>query len=130
LIGFASETDKNKYLENPKTYSDLLLVDETLPISITKDEYGAFVWCDIPSTKDLIVNGDNLNVNLRFSSVKITGGEKFNLGLAGSLTIQRKTVNSDWTTVAILNNVIQSTDYTDTENYTKINLGNYLVTGK
>ena len=130
LLGFATEVDKNKYFEDPKTYSNLLLVDETLPISITKDEYGAFVWCDIPSTKDLIVNGDSLNVNLRFSSVKITGGEKFNLGLAGNITIQRKTTNSDWTTVAVLNNIIQSTDYTDTENYTKLDLGNYLITGK
>ena len=130
LLGFATEVDKNKYFKDPKTYSNLLLVDETLPISITKDEYGAFVWCDIPSTKDLIVNGNSLNINLRFSSVKITGGEKFNLGLTGNITIQRKTTNSDWTTVAVLNNIIQSTDYTDTENYTKLDLGNYLITGK
>ena len=131
LWGFATEDNKTEYLADPEGNADLLLVNETLPISTLKgDSYNAYLWTNILSTNEFIVNGDALKVKLRFAAVRNSNGERLNLGSAGTLVIQRKTTNTDWTTVATLENAMASTDYADTENYSEVEIGSYLVSGK
>ena len=131
LWGFATKDARTEYLADPEGNAGLLLVNEALPISAIKgDSYNAYLWTDVLSTNEYIVSGDSLKVHLRFSSVRTSNGDRLNLGSAGTLVVQRKTSNTDWTTVATLKAVMPSTDYSDTSNYTDIELGDYLVSGK
>ena len=131
LWGFATKDARTEYLADPEGNAGLLLVNEALPISAIKgDSYNAYLWTDVLSTNEYIVSGDSLKVHLRFSSVRTSNGDRLNLGSAGTLVVQRKTSNTDWTTVATLKAVMPSTDYSDTSNYTDIELGGYLVSGK
>ncbi len=131
LWGFASEADKTAYLADPEGSAALLLVNEALPISTVQgDSYGAYLWTDVSSTNEFVVNGSNLKVKIRFSAVRTSSGERINLGMPGTLIVQRKTSNSDWTTVATRTDALASTDYADTANYTEVELGDCLVSGK
>ena len=130
IWGFATEADKDAYLADPEGNAGLLLVDTTLPISAVQDSYGAYLWMASSSTNDYVVNGDTMSVKLRFAGVHTVGGERLNMGVNGTLTVERKTSNTDWTTVATLEHTLASTDYADAENYTEIDLGGYLTSGK
>jgi hypothetical protein len=88
IWGFATKDDKTEYLADPESNADLLLYDETLPIStIQGDSYSAYLWTNILSTNEFIVSGDSLKIKLRFSAVRISNGEKLNLGNSGTLII-------------------------------------------
>ena len=130
IWGFAKEADKAEYMADPEGKADLLLIDETLPISAVQDSYGAYLWTNVNTTNDMVVSGDSMKVNLRFAAVHTVSGERLNMGVNGTLVIQRKTTNTDWTTVATLENAMASTDYADTENYSEVEIGSYLVSGK
>ena len=130
LWGFATEADKQLYLANSETYADLLLVNEALHISTVQgDSYNAYLWTNTNSTTDYIVNGNSFVIGIRFAAVRTSSGERLNLGMAGTLIVQRKTSSTDWTTVATLKDVLASTDYSDSENYANIDLGSYLSNG-
>ena len=102
LWGFADLTAKENYLLDPAAHADLLLVDAALPISTLKGvTYGAYLWTSVLSNKEMVVSGETLKVKLRFAGVRNIDGERQNLGTAGTLIIQRKTSNTDWTTVAL-----------------------------
>ena len=131
LWGFASEEDKTSYMADPEGCTDLLLVNEALPISTVQgDSYGAYLWADVNSSTEFVVSGNTLKVRLRFAAVRTSNGDRLNMGSAGTLIVQRKTSSTDWTTLATLKDAIPSTDYADTNNYTEVDLGSYLVSGK
>ena len=131
LWGFATEADKEAYITAPEDNADLLLVNEALPISTVQgDSYGAYLWTTVSSTNEFIVSGDTLKVKLRFAGVRTNNGERLNMGSNGTLIIQRKTASTDWTTIDTRVDAMGSTDYADTENYTEVDLGNCLTTGK
>ena len=131
LWGFASEEDKTSYMADPEGCADLLLVNEALPISTVQgDSYGAYLWADVNSSTEFVVSGHTLKVRLRFAAVRTSNGDRLNMGSAGTLIIQRKTSSTDWTTLTTLKDAIPSTDYADTNNYTEVDLGSYLVSGK
>ena len=130
IWGFATEADYKAYMADPEGKANLLLVNTTLPISAVQDSYGAYLWTTAKTTSDIVVSGDTMKVQLRFAGVHTISGERMNLGVNGTLTIQRKTTSTDWATVATVQNAMASTDYADSENYTEVDLASYLATGK
>lgn len=131
LWGFATEDDKQAYLADPEGNASLLLANEALPISTVQgDSYGAYLFTDVSASKEFVVMDGVLKVNLRFSSVRNSGGDRLNMGEQGTLVIQRKTGNGDWQTVDERPNAIVSSDYADTTSFTQVDLSNCLVNGK
>lgn len=131
IWGFATEEDKQTYLADPEGNASLLLANEALPISTVQgDSYGAYLFTDVSASKEFVVMDDVLKVNLRFSSVRNSGGDRLNMGEQGTLVIQRKTGNGDWQTVDERPNAIASSDYADTTSFTSVDLSNCLVNGK
>ena len=131
LWGFATKDDYTEYVADPDGNAALLLVDEALPISTAQgDGYGAYLFTTFGGSKDIVVSGDTLKVPLRFHSVRTSNGERLNIGVPALLIIQRSTDNgSTWTTVDTRSAAIPSTDYSDTETYTDINVANCLISG-
>ena len=121
IWGFATEEDKQTYLADPEGNASLLLANEALPISTVQgDSYGAYLFTDVSASKEFVVMDDVLKVNLRFSSVRNSGGDRLNMGEQGTLVIQRKTGNGDWQTVDERPNAIASSDYADTTSFTSV----------
>ena len=130
LWGFATEEDKTAYLADPDGSAALLIVNEALPISTVQgDSYGAYLWTDVSTSNEFIVNGSSMKINLRFAAVRASNGDRINLGSAGTLIVQRKTASTDWTTVATKTDILPSTDYADTTNYASVELGDCLTNG-
>ena len=131
IWGFATEADKQAYLADPEGNASLLLANEALPISTVQgDSYGAYLFTDVSASKEFVVMDGVLKVNLRFSSVRNSGGDRLNMGEQGTLVIQRKTGSGDWQTVDERPNAIASSDYADTTSFTQVDLSNCLVNGK
>lgn len=130
IWGFATEADKQAYLADPDGNASLLLANEALPISTVQgDSYGAYLFTDAGVATDYVVSGDKMTVNLRFSAVRNSSGDRLNVGVPGTLVIQRKTASSDWTTVETRKDVLTSTDYADTTAYTSVDIGSALKSG-
>ena len=132
LWGFASEDDCTKYKSDPEANASLLLVNEALPIStIQGDSYAAYLFSDVKVGTDYVVSGTDFNVNLRFSAVRTSSGDRLNFGANGSLTIQRSTDGgSTWSNVDTLEGLLSSHDYsTSSTDYDKVNIGKYLTSG-
>jgi len=133
LWGFADEAAYKEYVAGDKedeAIKSLLLLDEALPISTVQgDSYAAYLYSSIGTTVDIVVADGKLVVPLRFCAVRITNGERLNVGSKGTIVVQRKTSTSSWATVATLEEAISSTDYSDTNTYTNIDIGSYLTSG-
>lgn len=132
LWGFASEDDCTKYKSDPEANASLLLVNEALPISTVQgDSYAAYLFSDVKVGTDYVVSGTDFNVNLRFSAVRTSSGDRLNFGANGSLTIQRSTDGgSTWSNVDTLEGLLSSHDYsTSSTDYDKVNIGKYLTSG-
>lgn len=132
LWGFASEEDEKEYVADPTNNASLLLVDAPLPIStIQGDSYAAYLFSDVKVGTDYVVSGTDFNVNLRFSAVRTSSGDRLNFGANGSLTIQRSTDGgSTWSNVDTLEGLLSSHDYsTSSTDYDKVNIGKYLTSG-
>ena len=132
LWGFASEDDCTKYKADPEGNAALLLVNEALPISTVQgDSYSAYLYCNVSKTADVVVSGNKLTAKVRFCAVKVSNGERLNNGSMGTLIIERSTDGgSTWTKADTINGALVSTDFTDSDNYSTIDLGSYLVNGK
>lgn len=133
LYGFADESSYNEWNSGDKeddAIKALLLVDEALPISTVQgDSYAAYLYSKISSNVNIVVADGKLEVPLRFCAVRTSSGDRLNVGSKGTIVIQRKTSTSSWATVATLTEAISSTDYADTNNYTTIDIGQYLGSG-
>ncbi len=126
IQGFASQAAAALYDEDQEEHADLLLFTVEIPISTEQDSYGAYLFTTLDQTADIVVAEPTLNVNFRFHAVKVTNGERLNMGAKGTLTIQRSLDNGNTWESFTLANAINSTDYSNTETYTQINLGPYL----
>lgn len=133
LWGFADEASYNEYKAGDKdedSIKALLLLDATLPISTVQgDSYAAYLYSSIGNNVNIVVADGKLEMPLRFCAVRISNGERLNVGSKGSIVVQRKTSTSSWTTVGTLEEVLNSADYGDSENYTKVDIGQYLSSG-
>lgn len=133
LYGFADEASYNEWNAGDKeddAIKALLLVDEALPISTVQgDSYAAYLYSKIGSNVNIVVADGKLEVPLRFCAVRTSNGDRLNVGSKGTIVIQRKTSTSSWATVATLTEAISSTDYSDTNTFTTIDIGKYLGTG-
>lgn len=133
LWGFRSKADYETYKAGDKEDSAikaLLLIDEPLPISTVQgDSYGAYLFSTISSTKNLVVAKKELIVPFRFHAVRNSNGDRLNVGSKGTLIVQRKSGANSWQTVATLEEVLDSTDYSNTTEYKNIDLGAYLTDG-
>lgn len=131
LQGFVDSSAADTYDNDPTTHADLLLVNEQLPISTVQgDSYGSYLFTSIGVSKDIVVSGDSMVIPLRYSAVRTSSGERLNMGVPGTLQIQRSVDGgASWVTVEERKNVLVSTDYTDTENYTNVELGGCLANG-
>lgn len=128
---FNSKDDADAYDEDPTTNADLLLADVVIPISTAQgDAYGSYLFSTIGQSADIVVREPSLEVQFRFHAVRISAGERLNMGTKGTLTIQRSLDNgTTWNTVGTLEGVINSTDYSNTTTYTAIDIGRFLQKG-
>lgn len=133
LWGFRNEADYKTYAAGDKddaSIKALLLVDEALPINTVQgDSYGAYLFSTISSTKNIVVANKELIVPLRFHAVRNSNGDRLNVGSKGTLIVQRKSGANAWQTVATMEEVLDSTDYSNTTEYKNIDLGPYLTDG-
>ena len=131
LWGFAKKEDYAKYVADPEAEASLLLIDEPLPISTVQgDSYGAYLFTSMQTTSNIVVSGGKLEIPLRFHAVRTSNGERLNMGTSALLVIQRSTNNGEtWSTVDTRSAAIPSTEYADTNTYTKVDVGSCLVSG-
>ncbi|MBR5395719.1 MAG: hypothetical protein IK144_11680, partial [Bacteroidaceae bacterium] len=132
LWGFATEDDYELYINDPEEYESLLLVDIPLPISTVQgDSFAAYMFTSADQTANIVVAERELNVPLRFHAVRNSNGERFNMGVKGTLQIQRSMDNgATWSPVGTLAGAIDSTDYSNTTTYTQIDIGQFLTEGR
>ena len=129
LLCFASESDAEKYKENPEEYTHLLLNKVEVPIPTKQGNvYTAKLSSTISSTNNLVVTDNKLNVPLNYQSVLITPDSSSNAGETGTLVIERRTGTTDWAQVAELKDRLVSQDNDSV--YEPIDLTEYLIQGK
>lgn len=129
LLCFASESDAEKYKENPEEYAHLLLNKVEVPIPTKQGNvYTAKLSSTIGSTNNLVVTDNKLNVPLNYQSVLITPDSSSNAGETGTLVIERRTGTTDWAQVAELKDRLVSQDNDSV--YEPIDLTEYLIQGK
>lgn len=128
---FRSAEDALEYDSDPEEYAELLLDDIVIPISTVQgDSYGCYLFSTASQNADFVVAEASLEVDFRFHAVRISNGERLNMGTKGTLTIQRSLDDGrSWTTVGTMEGIINSTDYTNTTTYETIDLGKYLQKG-
>lgn len=126
---FATKEDEALYDEDPDTYKDRM-TSVVIPISTVQgDSYSALLSTNLPNA-DIVVSGTSLIVPLNFRAVRITSLDKINMNARGTLQIQRSTDSGKtFNEVATLPNILPSEDYTNTEKYTDVDLGAYLIQG-
>ena len=127
---FSSKEDESLYDSDNETYADLI-TRVTIPISAVQgDTYVSMLGTNTP-LQDIEVKGDVFNVALNFRAVRITSYGNINVNERGTLVVDVSTDNGDtFHTVATLNNVLSSRDYTDDKVYENVNIGSYLAQGK
>ena len=134
LWGFKSKEDYEAYKVGDKEDDEikaLLLIDIALPISTVQgDSYAAYLFTTLSATKNIIVSENKLEIPLRFHAVRITNGERLNVGSKGTLVVQRKSGTSGWITVGEISEALDSTDYSNTEEYKTFDIGSYLIDGQ
>lgn len=128
---FNTAADAETYDEDPVANAALRLNDMVIPISTVQgDSYATYLYTNAPQNANIVVAEPSLEVGFRFHAVRISSGERLNMGTKGTLTIQRSLDDGrTWTTVATLEGAINSTDYSNTTAYTTIDLGGYLQKG-
>lgn len=84
---------------------------------------------DFNTNSERVVKEKSLQVPLRFTSVLITGGERTNSGIDGTLTIRRSTSSNSnvWSVVDVI--TIPSISE-DSSSYTTVDVGQYLQEGE
>lgn len=127
---FATKEDERLYDSDNETYADLV-TRVTIPISAVQgDTYVSMLGANVP-LQDIEVKGDVFNVPLNFRAVRITSYGNINVNERGTLVVDVSTDNGEtFHTVATLNNVLSSRDYTDDKAYENVNIGGYLAQGR
>ena len=127
---FSNKEDEHLYDTDNEKYADLL-TRVTIPISAVQgDTYVSMLGTNVP-LQDIEVKGDVFNVALNFRAVRITSYGNINVNERGTLVVDVSTDNGEtFHTVATLNNVLSSRDYTDDKVYENVNIGSYLAQGK
>lgn len=127
---FATKEDERLYDSDNETYADLVTM-VTIPISAVQgDTYVSMLGANVP-LQDIEVKGDVFNVPLNFRAVRITSYGNINVNERGTLVVDVSTDNGEtFHTVATLNNVLSSRDYTDDKVYENVNIGGYLAQGR
>ena len=127
---FATKEDERLYDSDNETYADLV-TRVTIPISAVQgDTYVSMLGANVP-LQDIEVKGDVFNVPLNFRAVRITSYGNINVNERGTLVVDVSTDNGEtFHTVATLNNVLSSRDYTDDKVYENVNIGGYLAQGR
>lgn len=127
---FSNKEDEHLYDTDNEKYADLL-TRVTIPISAVQgDTYVSMLGANVP-LQDIEVKGDVFNVALNFRAVRITSYGNINVNERGTLVVDVSTDNGEtFHTVATLNNVLSSRDYSDDKVYENVNIGSYLAQGK
>ena len=134
IWGFATEADRDAYLANPADNASLLLVDEAIPINEDQGTtYSARLTLldisgDEPETLDptapIVSVTKPYNIGVRFCGIQNDNGETSNAGEAGTLTVQRSTDGTNWTTVGTMQLVSLNSD---SESFTVLDLGQWFT---
>ena len=145
IWGFATETDRDTYLAavaalQPGQSLDeetaaLRLADEAIPINEDQGTtYTArLTLLDIsgeePETLDptlpIVSVTRSYNIGVRFCGIQNDNGEISNAGESGTLTVQRSTDATNWTTVGAMQLISLNTD---SNAYTVLDLGQWFTT--
>lgn len=131
LWGFRTKSDYDLYKTDPIVNADLLILDQILRISISKDSFTSLLVSSIDTNIDIIISDNNkLIVPLRFHSIRTASGERINLGANGTLNIERSTNGGkSWTKVDTIVSGITSQEITDTTHFKNFDLTKYLISG-
>ena len=128
---FTNESDYLLYNSDKEANKDLLLQSVQIPISTVQgDAFTAMLRTNISNTADIVVTEGKLEVPLNYRAIKITRIGNENAGYNGSLVVQTSTNGETWNTTGTIQNVLPSSDPEDTNTYTTVDIGKYLVSGK
>lgn len=102
-----------------------------IPISTKQGtSYAAFLTGNIGNTVDLVVAEKKLEIELNYRAIQITEAGNINANAAGTLVVQRQTSTTSWQTVGEIADVLPSNEPTDTTTTTKVNVGQFVASGK
>lgn len=121
---FATQADFTTWVSDSDTYASLLLQDIAIPISTDiGTTYSARLYSqETPSTPIISVTKSKI-VHLRYCGIATENSQSANVGVQGTITIQRSTNNGEsWTTVGTVK--LDSRDTSDTS-YDEVDIGKY-----
>lgn len=119
---FASKADADLYDTDTETYYDLITI-VPIPISTVQgDAYASLLGTSIANSAVIVSTKDTLMIPLNFRAVKISQVGNENAGVTGSLTIQRRIANGEWTNAYEMNGVLTSNNYGDTNVYQEVDI--------
>ena len=127
---FATKEDEALYDSDKDLYSELATI---VPIPITTvqgDSFTAMLRTNISNTANIVVTEGKLEVGLNYRAVKITKIGNENAGYRGTVIIQTSTDGENWTNSGTIQNILPSEEPNNTEDYTTVDIGKYLVNGR
>ena len=128
---FASEEDFKLYDSDKDAYKDLLLQDERIPIStVSGDSYTGLLSTNIDNTASIVTSGDVFTIYLNYRAVKIAALGNENASASGTLHVQRRIGEGEWTNALSINNALTSLDPTNDSTFMPVDIGKALVNGR
>ena len=128
---FASEEDFKLYDSDKDAYKDLLLQDARIPIStVTGDSYTALLSTNISNTAAIVTSGDVFEIPLNYRPVKIGQLGNENANASGTLHVQRRVGEGEWTDALTIKNILIPLDPTNAETFLPVDIGKALINGR
>lgn len=119
---FASKEDADLYDSDPEKYFDKI-TSVAIPISTVQgDAYASLLGTSVSNAAVIVSTKDTLMIPLNFRAVKISQVGNENAGVTGSLTIQRRIANGEWTNAYEMNGILTSNNYGDTNVYQEVDI--------
>lgn len=131
IESFASEADFLLYEEDHELHKDLLLQDARIPIStVTGDSYTGLLTTNMSNTANIITTGDVFNISLNYRAVKIGQLGNENAQASGTLHVQRRVGDGEWTNALTISNALTSLDPTDDSTFMQVDIGPALINAR
>lgn len=131
IESFASEADFLLYEEDHELHKDLLLQDARIPIStVTGDSYTGLLTTNMSNTANIITTGDVFNISLNYRAVKIGQLGNENAQSSGTLHVQRRVGDGEWTNALTISNALTSLDPTDDSTFMQVDIGAALINAR
>lgn len=127
---FSTKEDEHLYDEDNDKYADLI-TKVAIPISTVQgDAYTGLLSTNISNTASIVTSGDDFIVSLNYRAIKIGKLGNENANASGTLHVQRRVGEGEWTDALTLKNELVSLEPTDDKTFVSVNIGKALVTGK